>query len=210
VRITVFGATGPAGRLVIRRALDQGHQITAYARNPAKLDELPGLTVIAGELDETAAIRTAVTGADAVISLLGPGRDKSSIEPLVPGMQTIVDQMAEIGIRRLIATSTPSAPDPADGRDLRIRAMVTGVRLGMAPAYRAIIAMADIVRASSLDWTLVRLPLLHDKLTDSPARPRQIGEPGGLRLSRAALADFLINEAEHGTRRGQAPILADR
>ena len=213
MRITVFGATGPAGRLVVRRALDQGHQVAAYARSPDKLEELgelPGLTVIAGELDDAAAIRTALTGADAVISLLGPGRDDASIEPLVPGMQTIVDQMTEAGVQRLIATSTPSAPDPADRRDLRIRAMVTGIRLGMAPAYRAIVAMAEIVRASSLDWTLVRLPLLHDKPSGAPARPRQIGRPGGLRLSRAALADFLIGEAEHATWNGQAPLLADR
>jgi uncharacterized protein YbjT (DUF2867 family) len=210
MQITVFGATGPAGRLVIRRALEQEHKVTAYARNPAKLDELPGLTVVAGELDDAAAIGTAVTGADAVISLLGPGRDKASIEPLVPGMQTIVNQMAEAGVRRLVATSTPSAPDPADRRDLRIRAMITGIRLGMAPAYRAIIAMAEIVRDSSLDWTLVRLPILHDKPIDTPARPRQLGEPGGLRLSRAALADFLINEAASGTWNGRAPILADR
>ncbi len=75
---TVFGATGPAGRLVVHRALEQEHKVTACARNPAKLDELPGLTVVAGELDDAAAIRTAVTGADAVISLLGPGRDKAN------------------------------------------------------------------------------------------------------------------------------------
>ena len=140
MRITVFGATGPAGRLAVHRALDQGHEVTAYARNPAKLDERPGLTVVAGELDDAAAIQTALTGADAVISLLGPGRDKASIEPLVPGMQTIVDQMAEADVRRLVATSTPSAPDPADRRDLRIRAMVTGIRLGWprptAPSWR--------------------------------------------------------------------------
>ena len=60
-------------------------------QSAAKLDERPGLTVVAGELDDAAAIQTALTGADAVISLLGPGRDKASIEPLVPGMQTIVD-----------------------------------------------------------------------------------------------------------------------
>ena len=48
--------------------------------------------MVAGGLDDAAAIRTAVTGADAVISLLGPGRDKASIEPLVSGMQTIVER----------------------------------------------------------------------------------------------------------------------
>lgn len=134
MRLTRFGATGKAGQLLVRHALDQGHQVTAYARNPIRLDARPGLTVVAGELNDRAAARAAVTGADAVISLLGPGRDKASIEPLVPGMQTIVDQMTETGVRRLVATSTPSAPDPADRRDLRIRAMVTGIRLSMAPA----------------------------------------------------------------------------
>ncbi|ABL81698.1 MULTISPECIES: NAD(P)H-binding protein [unclassified Nocardioides] len=210
MHITVFGATGPAGKLVIRRALDQGHRVTAYARNPAKLDELPGLHVVVGELDDAAAVRTAVTGADAVISLLGPGRDKASIAPLVPGMQTIIDQMTEAGTRRLVTTSTPSAPDPADRRDLRIKALVTGIRYGAGPAYRAIVAMAEVVRASTLDWTIVRLPLLHDKPLDAPARARQIGDSGGLRLSRTSLADFLIGEAEDATWVCQAPILADR
>lgn len=210
MHLTVFGATGPAGQLVVRCALDQGHHVTAYVRNAAKLAERPGLNVVIGELDDAVAIRRAVTSADAVISLLGPGRDKASIPFLVPGMQTIVDAMTQAGVRRLVATSTPSAPDPTDRGDLRIRAMVTGIRLGMAPAYRAITAMAEIVRTSSLDWTLVRLPLLHDKPADSPARPRQIGEPGGLRLSRSALAIFLVNEAADGTWSGRAPLLADR
>lgn len=70
--------------------------------------------------------------------------------------------------------------------------------------------MAEIVRGSSLDWTLVRLPLLHDKPIDTPARARQIGEPGGLRLSRSALADSLVNETADGTWGGRAPLLADR
>ena len=75
---------------MIRHA-STSHHVTAYARNPAKLDERPGLTVVAGKLDDTAAIQTAVTRADAVISLLGPGPDKASMA-LASGMQTIVER----------------------------------------------------------------------------------------------------------------------
>ena len=213
MHLTVFGATGPTGRLVTERALVAGHHVTAYARTPAKLDSLQqrtGLTVLAGELHDADAIRTAVTDADAVISLLGPGRDKASIGPLAPGTKTIIEQMTLAGVRRLVATSTAAAADPADGRDLRLHAMVGLVRLAMAPAYRSINAMADIIRTSSLDWTLMRLPLLHDNPTSSPARARGIGEPGGLRLSRRALADFLVDEASDGEWNGRAPLLADR
>lgn len=212
MQLTVFGATGPAGRLVVRQALGQGHGVTAYARNRGKIDELngaPGLTVVAGELDDAVGIGTALEGADAVISLLGPGRDKASIAPLVPGTRAIVEAMAETGVRRLVATSTPSAPDPADRRDLRIQAMVAGIRLAVPHAYRTIITTAQIVRESSLDWTLVRLPLLHSKPVGRPARARQLGEPGGLRLSRVGLAEFLVDEATHGSWNGQAPVLAD-
>jgi uncharacterized protein YbjT (DUF2867 family) len=212
MKITVLGATGPPGRLVVTRALDQGHTVTVHARNPDKLGDLAGRTgleVVTGQLDDRASLDVAVTGADAVISVLGPGRDKASIAPLVPGMQNVVDAMTAAGVRRLVATSTPSATDPADTRDLRFTLMVTGIRLGAAPAYRAIVAMADVVRGSDLDWTLVRLPLLHDKPVEAPARPRQVGERGGVRLSRSALADFLVAEAVDGAWVGRSPLLAD-
>ncbi|MAS55051.1 MAG: hypothetical protein CMJ44_10600 [Pimelobacter sp.] len=164
MRLTVLGATGPTGRLVVRRALDRGDQVTVYARRPVRLGDLTGprLRVLPRELADRTAVRRSVEGAQAVISLLGPGRDKASIAPLAPGMQNVVDALADAGVRRLVATSTPSAGDPDDGRDLRFSLMVAGIRLAMAPAYRSIVAMADIIRSSSLDWTLVRLPLLQD------------------------------------------------
>jgi len=53
MNLTVFGATGGVGRQVITQALDRGDRVTAYVRNPAKLDLThPNLTVIAGELTD--------------------------------------------------------------------------------------------------------------------------------------------------------------
>ncbi|MFZ1628219.1 MAG: NAD(P)H-binding protein, partial [Anaerolineae bacterium] len=37
MKIAVFGATGGAGRQVVEQALAAGHQVSALARNPAKL-----------------------------------------------------------------------------------------------------------------------------------------------------------------------------
>jgi uncharacterized protein YbjT (DUF2867 family) len=34
LRITVFGATGRVGHLLVRQAIAAGHTVTAYARNP--------------------------------------------------------------------------------------------------------------------------------------------------------------------------------
>lgn len=209
MQLTVFGPTGATGQFLVARALAGGHRVTAYARAPEKLAPADDLTVVEGQLDDEDTIRRAVTGADAVISLLGPGRNKADIAPLVPGTRVIVDAMTAAGVPRLVATATPSAPDPEDGRDLRLRAMVIAVRYGMPAAYGAIRGIADVIRASTLDWTILRLPLLHDKAPATPPRARRVGEPGGLRLSRTGLADFLLQEVTIGEWVRRSPLVAD-
>ena len=95
MRITVFGATGRMGHLLVGQALDAGHAITAYARNPERLRiGHPNLSVLAGELDNDEAVLAAVQGADAVIEGVGAVSD---------GTRRIVAAMDESGVRRLVA-----------------------------------------------------------------------------------------------------------
>ena len=57
MRLTLFGATGETGRLVLARALAHGHSAVAYARSPGKINTHHGrLTIVAGELDDAPAI----------------------------------------------------------------------------------------------------------------------------------------------------------
>src|SRR3954452_6532104 len=117
MNLTVFGATGGIGREVVTQALDAGHHVTAYVRNPAKLTLThPHLTVITGELTDRDAVQRAVHGADAVISALGPSLDrKATGMPLVGATHTIVDAMRAEGVQRYIGMATPSLRDPRDG-----------------------------------------------------------------------------------------------
>lgn len=76
-KIVVFGASGGIGRQVVEQALNRGDEVTAFVRSPSKLSlSDPKLTVIAGELSAKAAVDSAVGGADAVISALGPSLDR--------------------------------------------------------------------------------------------------------------------------------------
>jgi uncharacterized protein YbjT (DUF2867 family) len=69
--VTVFGASGGIGRLVVQQLLDAGHTVTAYVRNPDKLGmDDPHLAVVSGGLDDAPAIARAVDGTDAVVSAL--------------------------------------------------------------------------------------------------------------------------------------------
>jgi putative NADH-flavin reductase len=95
VKVTVFGATGKVGRLVIANLLAGGHEVVAYVRNPAKLDIAdPRLLVVAGELSDPSRVRESIHGADAVISALGPSMNRSTKgTPVTEGTRNIVAAM---------------------------------------------------------------------------------------------------------------------
>lgn len=75
MKIIVFGASGGTGIEIVKQALEAGHLVTAFARNPAKLSiQHLNLTVFQGNVMEAAAVEKAVAGQDAVISALGTAR----------------------------------------------------------------------------------------------------------------------------------------
>lgn len=75
----VFGATGNTGMEVVPLLLEAGHAVRAFARTPSKMTLThEKLEVVKGEVGDANAVRAAIKGADAVISLVGgPLGDKS-------------------------------------------------------------------------------------------------------------------------------------
>jgi putative NADH-flavin reductase len=73
MKITVFGASGAIGKLLMRQALDKGYNVRAYVRNPSMLDlKHQNLETIQGELHDYDKIKQAILQDDVVISTLGP------------------------------------------------------------------------------------------------------------------------------------------
>lgn len=72
------------------------------------------------------------------------------------------------------------------------------------------VGIAQIVRASDLDPTIVRVPVL----TDGPRTERinvgTVGDNGGIRLFRASAAACFLQQAQDTTRVGQAPFITDK
>jgi putative NADH-flavin reductase len=90
MKVTIFGATGATGLLMTRKALDDGHEVTVYARNPDKLTiRHDRLVIVKGDLANHVAIAEAIAGRDAVISVLGPTL-KSAGHPVTDGMKVII------------------------------------------------------------------------------------------------------------------------
>jgi len=210
MKLTIFGATGVTGKLLVKQALEKGDQVIAYVRNPAKLDiKHERLTIIQGELADEEKIESALKGSDAVLSVLGP-RGGSKSKPLTRGMEIIIAVMKKQGVRRLIVTSTLSAKDPHDLPEFRAKVLVALVRLAMRTAYEEIVSLANTVRASDLDWTIVRLTLLNNKPKSGKVRAGYLGKGEvGTWISRADIADFLLKQVTDTKYLQQAPAISN-
>ena len=75
MKLLAFGAIGSVGRELVEQALEQGHSVTAFVRDPAKLGIAhPELQVFQGDVLDPASVEAAVRGQQAVLCALGAGR----------------------------------------------------------------------------------------------------------------------------------------
>jgi putative NADH-flavin reductase len=198
MRIIIFGATGGTGRELIQQAVVDGrYEVTAFARKADKLAHHRSLRVITGDVADDAAVIRALDGQDAVLSALGPataqgfGRDPAVIE----GIRHIVRAMEANGPRRLVYLSTLGVPAGRHQYSFFPRYV-------MAPTLlRGLIAEHDIkeriIRASGLDWTLVRPPMLtNGKRTEAYRQGPDIRARSVIpSCSRADVAHFMLQQA---------------
>jgi len=210
LKLTIFGATGRTGKQLVEQALAAGNHVVAYVRNPSKLEfKHKYLTIVEGELADQMMIEQAVDGADAVISVLGP-RDGSKDKPITRGMQNIITAMNKYGVRRLIVSSTLSVKDPNDLPDFKANVLVNIVKLAMHTAYEEIISIAETVRKSDLDWTILRLTTLNNKTKSGKVRVGYLGKGEvGLRISRADLAEFMLKQVQNTKYLRQSPVISN-
>ena len=89
MKIFLLGATGNSGRRILRLALQQAHEVTAFVRDETKLLNLVGrpipqdLHVSVGDISKSADIAMAMVGHDVAINAAGNVMEGSSFTQLV-------------------------------------------------------------------------------------------------------------------------------
>jgi putative NADH-flavin reductase len=209
MNLTIFGATGRAGKLLVSQALEAGHQVTALARTPHKLEmDHEQLTVIEGDVQDAQKVTSAVLGSDAVLSVLGPTNNQPTYE-VSQGMGHILVAMDQQGVRRLVQSVGAGVGDPQDQPGLLDRLIKIALKLASRYVYEDMVRVADAIRASDVDWTLVRVPMLTDDPPTGDVKVGYLGTGVGPRLSRADLAAFVLQQADDPTYVGQAPVISN-
>lgn len=192
--LVVFGASGRLGGYFVERALTAGHRVRAFVRTPSKLTiQDPRLTVMQGDSKDSGAVHRAVADQEAVISLLGPDRQA---EPgiLEISAKNIVTAMQEHGIYRLVSTSGAGVWQPQDQPKFVDYFMAVLLHLFAKDVEHDAFANVDVIKASKLDWTVVRFPRLTDGPWTGKYRAGYIGKGSSVQLSRADAAEFILKE----------------
>lgn len=208
MKLIIFGATGTVGRHVVEQALNQGHQVTAFARNPASLTlQHPRLHLVQGDVMDSAAVKSAVSAHDAVICVLGAGKQLTGTVRS-EGTRHIIQAMEETGVRRLICQSTLGAGDSWGSLNFYWKYIMFGLILRNVFADHE--QQEAYVRQSQLDWTIVRPGAFLDG--DRTGQYRH-GFPGNdrtsqLKIARADIADFILKQLTDGSYVHQAPSLS--
>jgi len=146
--VALTGASGFVGRHVLDRLLQRGHAVRALVRQPGQIQALSNLTPVVGRLDRLEALKELVRGADHLIHLAGAtgGFDYDDFARVnVSGTERLIDACLETAPAiRLIHLSSLAAREP-DLSD-----------------YAASKSHGeDLVRASQLNWVILRPPAVY-------------------------------------------------
>jgi len=206
MNLLIIGATGGTGRALVDQALSQGHTVTAFARNPAKIEMThERLTVVKGNVLDYDSVDRAMQGKDGVLSALGHKQWFIKTTILSKGTRNIISAMEKHGVKRFIC-ETSLAVGNSRGR-LGLYYTLFVIPFITYFYFKDKERQEGLIKDSSLDWVIVR----PGQLTN--ARKRGVYRHGAdigsyiftVRISRADVADFMLRQLTDNSYLRQTP-----
>ena len=120
MKAVVTGGGGFLGGAIARALLERGDDVVSFARGDYPALRASGITTVRGDLGNAADVRQAVGGCDTVFHVAAKadiwGRDADFERSNVLGTANVIEACRQLGVRRLIYTSTPSVVH--EGKDV--------------------------------------------------------------------------------------------
>lgn len=184
MKIIIFGSTGKTGLEIIRKALNSGNEVTAFARNPSNVNiDDTQLKTVQGDIFDNEALVSAVRDHDAVIVALGTGQSLGKSSVRSEGTANIIEAMKRNDVKRLIVISAMGVGESWKDLSLFNRLFFATLLKNSRADHEA---QEKYIKSSELDWTIIR----PSGLTDDPGTGEYgYGEGVRSKTSRIARAD---------------------
>ena len=193
--ITVTGATGQLGRLVVTGLLEAGvpaSEVTALVRDPAKAADLAGrgVAVVVADYIDPAALQQALAGTDRLLLVSG-----SEVGQRVAQHTNVVTAAQAAGVGLVVYTSAPKADDTT---------------LVLAPEHKA---TEDVLAASGLPVVVLRNNWYWEnydaQIGQAATTGQLVGSSGEGRAWPASRADFAAAAVAVLTATGTEPRILE-
>ena len=208
--LLIIGASRGIGLETIRRALDQGYQVRAFARSASQIPLTHAqLTKVNGDALKAEDVAAALEGANAIIQTLGAKAGLAMftgpIRLFSDATRILIQAMEKAGVKRLICVTGFGSGDSREHMPALLRLPFELV-LGRVYDDKAVQEM--MIRRSALSWVIARPGVL----TNGPrtGRYKSLDKPADWRsgtISRADVADFLVKQVEDDAYLGKTPAL---
>jgi putative NADH-flavin reductase len=205
MRLAIFGATGGTGLELTRQALEKGHSVRVLLRNPNKMPlSNQNMRIVLGSvLDHESVVKT-VLGSDAVLSCLGQRNLLHNTHVVSVGIHLIMSVMKAQGVRRLVVESAFGAGESLAQANLLQR--LAFATLLWAP-YEDKNLMEPEVKASGLEWTILRPTMLSDGQGTGRYTVFSGSAPQKTAVTRADVATAMLRAVEERLWIGEAPTV---
>lgn len=195
MNIVIFGASGGTGRELVKQAIEAGHDVSAFVRRePAGGVDFFGARVVRGDVVDRTAVAGVLRGDVAALSALGAPTPFQPYPAFLEGIRNILHGLEEGGGRRLVYLSFVGVPESRDqfgfiGKHLIAPRVLRHATEGHRQNEEAI-------KASALDWTIVRAAKLTDGDRTSTYRVGERVVPRGVvpTISRADVAHLMLQQ----------------
>jgi len=194
--VAIFGGTGKTGRLIVAQALKAGHRVRVLARDPDKIAPIFGLELIKGDMTDGGRVMATMVGCESVVVALGPVKG-GPVNVCSLGTELILQAARKVGTRKLSVITSLGVGDSRKEVPWVFRIYAS---LFLKPLMEDKERQESLVRASGLDWTLIR----PTGLTDLPPSGLAWSGPGKMaaslpagrrpkgRVSRGDVADLVV------------------
>lgn len=207
MNILIVGATRGIGRQFLEQALMSGHTVTALVRNPQRLAiQHERLRVVKGDILDSDSVALAMAGQGVVCCTIGVKAPWPGLTVFSEGTKNLLQAMQKTGVKRLVCVTGIGAGDSKGHGGFLYDRIFTPLLL--KPVYADKDRQESLIKASDLDWTIVRPGFL----TNGPLTKnyRMLTDMTGVTagwISRADVAHFILKELESNQYLRQTPLL---
>ena len=205
MQVTVYGASGKVGRLVVAELLTHGHTVVAFVHRINRFNGQYGVTVATGSIEDQVAVASAMAGSQAAISTLGSWG--SATKTVVStGTGAIIAAALQHGVQRVITVTGAGASSKND-RPTRLDTLTHAFLNLTAPKIlKDGETHLQLLEASALDWTVVRSPIMVGSGSNSYVLSHRL--PSLLAtIPRRAVAKAIVDQLTDSKYFQQAPVI---